>query len=280
MAARIQSLRNGVDPIDDASRNDLVSGDIVTVTALDAATTYNWAIVFAPQSPAGVPSAATFTGDVSMVTPGSFTVDNEGAYLIRLIVDAGLGTEDTQYVRLRALTTDLGLQLVAAGERRDTTGIIPVDVSIEGWANEQNFNLQALEAAAIAAKNQVYHFAVLPQPLLPSPIAGTTYNYQGWVSETCVLKSATVYLSVWTAGTCTFGVRNVETGNIVLFGGGLYALETTPLGTVTNLPLVATGDPDLVFDPTLSNGQWTVELVADATWDGQHIFVELVFGVS
>ena len=147
MAARIQSLRNGIAPIDDASRNDLVAGDIVTVTALDAATTYNWAIVFAPQSPAGVPSAATFTGSIEAVSPGSFTVDNAGAYLIRLIVDAGLATESTQYVRLRALTTSLGLKLVAAGERRDASGIIPVDVSVEGWANEQNYNLQALETA-------------------------------------------------------------------------------------------------------------------------------------
>ena len=273
MAARIQSLRNGVDPIDDASRNDLVSGDIVTVTALEAAiATYNWAIVFAPQSSAGVPSTATFTGNVWEVSPGTFTVDNEGAYLVRLIVDAGLASESTQYVRLRALTASLNLQLVAAGERRDTTGIIPVDVSIEGWANEQNFNLQALESAAIAAKTNAYHIAMAP--------TAATYEYQGWVSEACVLKSATVYLTSFTVGTCTFGVRNVETGNIVLSGGALYDLETTPLGTVTNLPLVATGDPDLVFDPTLSNGQWTIELVGGAGWDGQGIFVQLVFGVA
>jgi hypothetical protein len=62
-------------------------------------------------------------------------------------VDAGLPTEDTQHVRLRALTPSLGLKLVAAGERRDSTGVIPVDVSGEGWANEQNFNLQRLESA-------------------------------------------------------------------------------------------------------------------------------------
>jgi hypothetical protein len=41
----------------------------------------------------------------------------------------------------------LGLKLVAAGERRDSTGTVPVDVDIEGWANEQNFNLQAVESA-------------------------------------------------------------------------------------------------------------------------------------
>lgn len=33
MAARIQSLRNGISPVDEASRNDLVPGDIVVVSS-------------------------------------------------------------------------------------------------------------------------------------------------------------------------------------------------------------------------------------------------------
>lgn len=142
MAARIRSLQNGLVPIDEASRDDLVVTDVVSVSSLDAATTYLWTITFAPDG-----SAATFSGDPTAVSPGAFTVDLAGPYLVRLIVDAGLSTESTQYVRLRALTTGLGLHLVAAGERRDGTGIIPVDVDTEGWANEQNANLQALETA-------------------------------------------------------------------------------------------------------------------------------------
>lgn len=142
MAARIRSILNGVlaTAVDEASRNDLSSGDVVTVQALDAATTYSWAITFAPEG-----SMATFSGSTSDPTPGTFTVDEEGAYLIRLVVDAGLGTEDTQYVRLRYLTEFGGLTLVAAGERRDGTGTIPVDVDVEGWANEQNANIQTLK---------------------------------------------------------------------------------------------------------------------------------------
>jgi hypothetical protein len=151
MPASIRSLRNGILPVDDASRDDLVIGDIVTVSALVASSTYNWAIVFAPESVAGLPSVATFTGSAGDVSPGSFTVDNPGPYLIRLITDAGLATEDTQYVRLRALTGQ-GSRLVSAGERRDASGLIPVDVSVEGWANEQNFNLQTLENIALAGE--------------------------------------------------------------------------------------------------------------------------------
>ena len=153
MPARIRSLRNGVDAIDDASRDDLASGDIVSVQSLGAATTYNWSITFAPEDISGNPSTATFSGILTDPSPGSFTVDHEGAYLIRLIVDQGLATEDTQYVRLRALTVSLGLTLVSAGERRDATGTIPVDVSTEGWANEQNFNLLKLQAAATSAES-------------------------------------------------------------------------------------------------------------------------------
>lgn len=142
MSARIRSTVNGINPIDELSRNDLVAGDSVVVTSIDAATTYAWELSFVPEG-----STAAFTGSPTAVSPGNFVVDLEGPYLVKLTVDAGLASEDVQYVRLRALTTALGLQLVAAGERRDGTGIIPVDIDIEGWANEQNSNLQALEAA-------------------------------------------------------------------------------------------------------------------------------------
>ena len=141
MSARISSLRNGIDPVSEQSRDDLVSGDVVVVSSLDAATTYDWTLVFVPEG-----STATFSGSATAVSPGSFTVDQEGAYLVRLVVDASLGTESTQYVRLRALTAFGELTLIAAGERRDGTGIIPVDVDAEGWANEQNANLQVLKA--------------------------------------------------------------------------------------------------------------------------------------
>lgn len=140
MAARIRSTRNFIDPIDEASREDLVAGDVVTVTSLDAASTYAWALVFVPDG-----STATFSGDLTAVSPGSFTVDIVGSYLVRLITNAGAESESTQYVRLRALTTPLGLRLVAAGERRDESGVIPVDADPEGWANDQNANLLALE---------------------------------------------------------------------------------------------------------------------------------------
>jgi hypothetical protein len=73
-----------------------------------------------------------------------FNVDHEGPYLVKLVVDKTLGTEDTQYVRLRFVTRFADLTLVAGGERRDATGIVPVDVDDDGWSQEQNINIQKL----------------------------------------------------------------------------------------------------------------------------------------
>lgn len=139
MSAVIRSSIPSKPTVTGASRNDLAPGDSVTLTSLNPATTYNWDIVFVPQG-----SSATIIG--SGVSVG-FLVDLYGPYLVRLITDVGLMSEDTQYVRLRALTSPLGLRLVSAGERRDSSGVIPVDVDIEGWANDQNYNLLALESA-------------------------------------------------------------------------------------------------------------------------------------
>jgi hypothetical protein len=146
MPALIESLVNGINPIVGGSRDDLRPGDTITLTHVGAAaTTYAWSIAFAPEAKDGTPSAAVLAGIVTGPGPVSFIVDNEGAYLIRLVVDAGLATQDEQYVRLRYLTKLGDLKLVAAGERRDGTGTIPVDIDAEGWANDQNFNLQKLE---------------------------------------------------------------------------------------------------------------------------------------
>lgn len=145
MAALIQSLVNGINPVVGASRNDLREGDVVTLNHVGApGTTYSWSIAYAPQDAERNPSTAVLAGNPLGPGPVTFNVDNQGAYLIRLVVDAGLPTQTEQYVRLRYLTFFGNLSLVAAGERRDGTGIIPVDVSATGWADDQNFNLNNL----------------------------------------------------------------------------------------------------------------------------------------
>ena len=138
--AEIRSLRNGADPIDGASRDDLVIGDLVEVRSINTGS-YQWSIAFKPEGSAAVFSS---TGTEQAVTqnPGTFTVDVDGPYLIRLVLTDGTGTTE-QFVRLRALTAFADLKLVAAGERYDTVSV-PVDATFDGWADEQNFNLNTL----------------------------------------------------------------------------------------------------------------------------------------
>jgi len=131
----------------DQSRNDLHKGYQVVLESVNVHSTYAWSIVFKPESPNRTDSTAGLLApEGSTSSTAKFNVDFEGAYLIRLVVDAGLPTESTTFVRLRFKTRFGNLNLVAAGERRDENGVIPVDATPEGWSNDQNQNLQLLLA--------------------------------------------------------------------------------------------------------------------------------------
>ncbi len=139
--ASIESLRDGVDLKTGVSRNDLAIGDLVTVRSLNVGTSYQWSIAFKPEGSSAVFSS-THTEQAILQNPGTFTVDVDGPYLIRLAFTDGTGTSE-QFVRLRALTAFGALKLVAAGERYDTLKV-PTDATFDGWADEQNFNLKTL----------------------------------------------------------------------------------------------------------------------------------------
>ena len=268
MSARIRSTIPAKPTVDEASRDDLAIGDVVTVSSIDAATTYAWTIVFKPEG-----SAATFTGSSSDASPGSFTVDLVGPYLIRLVVDAGLATESSQYVRLRALTSVLGLTLVAAGERRDESGVIPVDVDVEGWANEQNNNLLALEAVGTTYP---YHIKMLGGTLNGPWQANDTLFYRGWLPRAGKLTSVQVYMgTINTQGNYTLDVGNKVTTNSCL--ASALDMNTLVASTVTTVPLTATAS-DLEF---AAGDVWEITLVSDdALFDGQEVYLDLVFEVS
>ena len=129
------------------SVDNVRKGDVVYCESVDVHTTYSWTLVFTPDSPNGtVSSSGLINPPGSTVNNCKFVVDNEGAYLVRLVVDAGLGTESTQFLRIRKITRFGDLKLVAAGERKDSVGAIPFDIDPVGWADDQNQNLQKLLA--------------------------------------------------------------------------------------------------------------------------------------
>jgi|SaaInlLV_10m_DNA_2_1039722.scaffolds.fasta_scaffold04105_3 hypothetical protein len=139
----------------DSSRDDLRKGYQVVCESVYESNSYSWALAFTPDSSGpvsasgnnfdGTPSlAALLPPEGSTSRTCKFNIDWDGAYLLRLVVDAGLPTEATTFIRLRLMTTFGDIKLVAAGERRDQTGVVPVDASPEGWANDQNQNLQRI----------------------------------------------------------------------------------------------------------------------------------------
>lgn len=135
--ASIQSSIPSKGTVTDASRDDLVITDSVTVDSVNTGTGYAWTIAYKPEG-----SSATFSGSDVAKSPGSFTVDVEGSYLIRLQFTDSSGTTE-QFVRLRALTAFGSLKLVAAGETVAAVPV-PVDITSSGWADDQNYNLNSL----------------------------------------------------------------------------------------------------------------------------------------
>lgn len=138
--ASILSLKNGLTPVTGLSRDDLVVGDVVTVeSATLGFTAYQWELLYVPD---GSSASLSPAGGVTGPGPLTFTVDEEGPYLVKLTATDGMGTT-VNYVRLRALTAYGNLALVAAGEK---FGAVPVpsDSSPTGWANDQNGNLLKL----------------------------------------------------------------------------------------------------------------------------------------
>lgn len=138
----ITSLVNSLNPVVDASRDDLQPGDVVTVTYNGiGAVSYSWSLSYIPVDANGTSSTATL---VSSTLPSTtFTVDLPGSYLVKFVIDATLITEAEEYVRLRYIPSS-GLRLVAAGERNDLLGTIPVDASPSGWSNDLNRSLLIL----------------------------------------------------------------------------------------------------------------------------------------
>jgi hypothetical protein len=265
--------------VDNASRDDLEINDVVQLTSIGGGTTFQWTLVYVPESSTAVltPAAAATTAG-----PVTFTVDKVGPYLVRLVVDAGQATESTQYVRLRALTTLLGLHLVAAGERRDTSGVIPVDVDIEGWANEQNSNLLALEAALVTRD---YHIKMLgdgDSGVLPiKGICGVnqrddTLYYRGWCPSGSTLLGVTVYMNTLnTAGNYTLEVTNVTAGASCL--NAPFDMSTLVAATVTDMTLTGVA-ANLDF---AAKEVWEISLASDhAGFDGTEVYIGLRFGVS
>ena len=61
ISATIVSYRNGIDPVQGASREDLQVGDVVALESYSNATTYAWSFVYKPAGILGLRVTAGFS---------------------------------------------------------------------------------------------------------------------------------------------------------------------------------------------------------------------------
>lgn len=278
-----------------ASRDDLRRPYEVYCHSVNVATTYTWALTFTPSSPGsvgagtpneGTPSSATLTSLVARNT--TFVVDFEGSYLLNLVVDAGLPTESTQSVRLRRLTSFAKMKLVASGERRDSTGIIPVDVSVDGWTLDQNQNLQRLMLMTrrgmtsgrvlyvdanrgrnnTNAQNDPTNLVYLPgTDGVAEEATGTKLSAEGFADFDSI-NDAIFYAT--TAATRGEAAPALDQPYFVVIQPGVYkeALFLYPhIHLVGNCP-----PPDLYYNPVAAAYQLSASVLIDSTGIASHTF--------
>ena len=118
--------------VTDASRDDLAASDVVLVSSVNLGTAYTWSLAYAPEG-----STATFSGSEFDQSPGTFTVDKEGPYLVRLLL-----TVPT--VRVVAVP-------IPAGETLTINGVVLTAVSGGRTPGLNNFNGSLASSADVAA---------------------------------------------------------------------------------------------------------------------------------
>lgn len=229
--------------ITDASRDDLAAGDVVELESVNTGTAYQWSIAFKPEG-----STAVFSSSGSETAivkdPGTFSVDVDGPYLIRLAFTDGTGTTE-QFVRLRALTAVGGLKLVAAGERYDTIRV-PVDATASGWADEQNFNLTRLLSligggggSSTSTIKQVITFASV-SPVVVTALSVGDVVVDVYVKVTTDFDGAAPEITVGTTATPDL---YMAAGDSDLTATNTY--QATPMdevvGVATNLEVTVSG---------------------------------------
>ena len=148
---QIEVWRDGtrvIGPVVNTSVETLRKGDEIRLRCPDDnQSSYRWDLSYTPLGSHGDPvaDASAAVLDTPDAQTCKFTVDWDGPYLVRLVINRGdPATEDTKFVRARVATKFAGVKLVSAGERRTTTPYVPADASTVGWTNDMNLNLQRL----------------------------------------------------------------------------------------------------------------------------------------
>lgn len=171
---RARILINGVP----ASALDLPVGGLVQLDndGLGDETTYLWALLDVPEG-----SAAALS-DPGIQNP-TFTADSEGTYLVKLVVDLGMGTETADQKVAAVLQLKIGERVPAATETTEAN-------ATKGWGPELNQWLR-LADSRLASPGVVVALANAPLTRgMPAWIIGTATIKAGLPGEEVVAECA------------------------------------------------------------------------------------------
>lgn len=150
------------------SRNDLVVGSVVTLESPNMGDSYAWSIAYVPED------SGVTTGDLTDPTlqnPGSFTVDVDGSYLVRLQLTCPQITVTSATVAVGATLTVNGVTLTGVAGAR-TPGFNDFSVSgatiaahtaeITAAINDAANGFVAITGASDASPDVVWNPLVIP----------------------------------------------------------------------------------------------------------------------
>ena len=196
--ASIKSTVVSLPDVTGTSRNDLVIGSVVNLSSVNMGNSYAWSIAYVPEGSSV--QTSDLTNPVAH-TPGSFTVDVDGSYLVRLQLTCPKITVTTSTIPVGASVTINGVVLTGvAGARTSGSNNFSVDgatiashtAEISAAINDVANGFTAITTASDASPDVVWN--PLASLLTVTVVAGGPFTIGTLVTEQFVrLRALTAF---------------------------------------------------------------------------------------
>lgn len=196
--------------VTNSSRDDLEVNDVVLVNSVNNGTAYTWSLAYVPEG-----STAVFSGSVFNQSPGTFTVDREGPYLVRLV--------------LTIPTVEIVSVPIPAGQTLTINGVPLTSVSSARTPGANNFNGSLATPALVAAE-------------IVAALNDGANSFSSFVAPTVALGSAVLNLNPVISGASIVPTSSTALMVPYLTSFSEQFVRLRALTTVGGLKLVSAGE--------------------------------------